>query len=225
MNLTIKKIIVSGLIISMFILSAGCLEENNYPGSINESSYYEKVEYDCPEDYDPPLYSDECQSFLKDASWKPTLVFDSQTSDEEINEVMTQYFSKYDDEWSIFNSSSVFQYYLDSPKENYNNYTSLIKERWGFYLNCYCNCYDEGIVAFEKERNDNVILNLGNCPPRHRNCFEEMKEAGIPVKKTKMAYTRNYCTNNSNEEMIRLLEEINEDEDVLFVYKAYISDR
>lgn len=225
MNLIIKKIILPGLLISIFILSAGCLEKNNDIGSLNESSYYEKVACDCPEYYEPGLYSDECQSFLNHASWKPTLIFDSETSDKEIIEIMTRYFGDYDDEWRIFNSSSRFPHYLDSPKEKYNYYTSLIKENWGLHLNCYYGCYDEGIIAFEKERGDNVILGLENCPISQKNCFEEMKEAGILVKSTRSASTKKYTTNNLNEEMIRLLEEINEDEDVLFVHKAYISDR
>lgn len=216
---------ILSLIILIFMLSSGCIDEKNYNESPNQIQDYEKVECDCPEDYDPPLYTNECQSFLKNASWKPTLIFDSETSNEEINEIMTKYFGNYDDEWRIFNSSSEILYYLDSPKENYNYYTSLIKENWGLYLNCHYDCYDEGTIAFEKERGDNIILALDNCPIGQKNCFEEMKDAGIPVKKTRSASTKKYTTDNSNEEMIRLLEEINEDEDVLFVHKAYISDR
>ena len=225
MNLTIKEIIVRGVIIFSVILSAGCLDENNHTESLNESSYYEKVECDCPEDYDPPLYYDGCQSFLETASWKPVLIFDSETSDTKINEVMTRYFAKFDNEWRIYNFSSEFPHYLNSTKENYNYYTSLIKENWGLYLNCDYSCYDEGIIAFEKERGDNVILGLDNCPISQKNCFEEMREAGIPVKSTRSASTKKYVADNSNEEMIRLLKEINKDEDVLFVHKGYISDR
>jgi len=225
MGLSMKKIMILSLIILIFILSSGCIDEKNYNESSNQIQDYEKVECDCPEDYDPPLYTDECQSFLKNASWKPTLIFDSETSNEDINDIMTKYFGNYDDEWRIFNSSSEFLYYLDSPKDKYNYYTSLIKENWGLYLNCHYDCYDEGIIAFEKERGDNIILGLDNCPISQKNCFEEMKDAGIPVKKTRSASTKKYTTDNSNEEMIRLLEEINEDEDVLFVHKAYISDR
>jgi hypothetical protein len=222
MNLT-KKTIISGMIIYIFILSAGCLEENNGTGPLNESSYYEKVEYDCPEYYEPALYSDGCQSILKNASWKPALIFDSETSDDEIQEIMIRYFGNYDDEWTILDGSSEFPYYLDSPRAQYNYYTSLIKENWGLHLNCHYGCYDEGIIEFEKERDNNVILGLDNCPISHKNCFEEMKKAGIPVKRTKTAFTKKYTADNSNEEMIILLEEINEDEDVLFVHKAYLA--
>jgi hypothetical protein len=68
-------------------------------------------------------------------------------------------------------------------------------------------------------------LGLHSCPLRYKKCFEEMKEAGIPVKSTRSANPRNYRTNNSDEEMINLLKEINEDENVLFVFKSYIKDR
>ena len=162
---------------------------------------------------------------MENASWKPTLIFDSETPDNKIQEIMTRYFGSYDDEWTILDGSSEFPYYLDSPKGKYNYYTSLIKENWDFQLNCSYGCYDQGIIAFEKERGDNVILGLESCPISQRNCFEEMKEAGIPVKKTKTAYTKKFTTGDFNEEMIRLLEEINEDEDVLFVHKSYLPDR
>jgi hypothetical protein len=225
MKLSFKNVVLFGMIFCIITLSSGCIDETDYASSQNNSQDYQKVESDCPEDYVPSLYSDTCQSFLKNGSWVPTLIFDSDVSDSSIKAVMERYFGEYDNEWQIFNFSSKFPHYLKSPKGKYNYYTSQIKENWELCLNCHYGCYDEGIFSFEKERGDYVILGLDNCRIKYKNCFEEMKKAGIPVKKTKCAFPRKYRTNNSDVEMINLLKEIDKDEEVLFVMKSYINDR
>jgi len=212
------------LLISIIIFSAGCTDNQKGNQSSARSQDYQKIEPDCPGEVSPSDY-DECMLWMEEGSWVPTLVFDYDTPDSTVTKIMEKYFGSYDTEWRIYNFSSLFPQYLDSPKKDYNHYVNMLREKWGFTLNCYGNCSAMPVIAFEKERGDNVILGIPSCPPRCKNCFEEMKEAGIPVKKTKSASTMNYVTDNSNEEMLRVLEEIDEDEDVLFIIKAYLFDR